>query len=77
MEWCMICFWTLVVWVILSEPWGFGIYRVLLYRFSLCETDYILLINGLKDLSQDTYFFTTGFHILFSDKMLPETQQFF
>ena len=34
----------------------------------------ILLINGSKGLSQGTYFFRIGFHILISDKNLLETQ---
>ena len=46
-----IYFCTLVIWAALSEPWGFGMYKVILYRFSLCETNYILLINGFKSLS--------------------------
>ena len=44
-------------------------YKVILYGFSLHKMNYILLINGSKGLSHDTYFFIiTGFHILILDK---------
>ena len=49
-------------------------YKVILYGFSLHKMNYILLINGSKGLSQGTYFFRIGFHILISDKNLLETQ---
>ena len=38
---------------------------------------YTLLTSCLKGLSQDTYFFITGFHILILHKNLPKTKHLF